>query len=56
MYFLVQACGSLMVLIGGLSLENFEEWFKFILTSSLVLKVGAAPFHPWYVNIAEGVK
>lgn len=55
-YFLTQACGSLIVLIAGSNLTNLIEAFQFILRISLLLKVGAAPFHFWYVSIASSLK
>lgn len=54
-YFLVQAVGSLMILILGISFWYFEE-SKFWVRVALLLKVGAAPLHFWYIQVAKCIK
>nr|APU89529.1 NADH dehydrogenase subunit 2 [Porcellio dilatatus dilatatus] len=55
-YFLIQACGSLMLLMTGLNLMNYELMFKVFISVALLLKVGAAPFHFWYIEVASKLR
>lgn len=55
-YFLTQACGSILLLISGVRIGRYEIGIKYFVIISLLLKVGAAPFHFWYVWVASGVK
>nr|UFK62207.1 NADH dehydrogenase subunit 2 [Habroscelimorpha dorsalis venusta]UFK62220.1 NADH dehydrogenase subunit 2 [Habroscelimorpha dorsalis saulcyi] len=64
-YFLVQAMASAVfffsiILISGLNSLNSEihlatEFMLMIINSSLLLKMGAAPFHFWFPEIIEGM-
>lgn len=55
-YFLAQACGSLVLLITGLNLISYEFIFDIFIGVALLLKIGAAPFHFWYVEVANSLK
>nr|ARO47906.1 NADH dehydrogenase subunit 2 [Osmylidae sp. EMHAU-20151229-16] len=63
-YFLVQALASsiLLFIVILLSLMNsmniflkLNEYFILIMNSSLMLKMGAAPFHFWFPGVMEGL-
>nr|UFK62194.1 NADH dehydrogenase subunit 2 [Cicindela puritana] len=64
-YFLVQALASAVfffsiILISGLNFMNSEiymisDFILMIINSSLLLKMGAAPFHFWFPEIIEGM-
>nr|UGW52809.1 NADH dehydrogenase subunit 2 [Isocladus armatus] len=54
-YFLVQACGSLVVLQAGLMLSFLDSVFLSVLVLALVLKAGGAPFHAWMPMIVTGL-
>uniref|UniRef100_E9NQ72 NADH-ubiquinone oxidoreductase chain 2 n=1 Tax=Nannochorista philpotti TaxID=1260225 RepID=E9NQ72_9NEOP len=64
-YFLTQALASIVLLFSViLSMLNFywisfsPEWnsnFLLIINSSLLLKMGAAPFHLWFPGVMEGL-
>nr|AKS04269.1 NADH dehydrogenase subunit 2 [Parasagitta elegans] len=45
-YFVVQSCGSLMVVIGGMLSDHGQLAFSMLL-SGLVIKMGLMPFHFW---------
>lgn len=53
-YFLIQSCGSFLLLFRGLNLLNSIR-FILGLRIALLIKIGAAPFHFWFPNIAESV-
>lgn len=52
-YFLIQACGSFVLLIRGIRLIRHSLVFKMLINIALLLKVGAAPFHLWYIWVAR---
>nr|AMW68047.1 NADH dehydrogenase subunit 2 [Myiodactylus osmyloides] len=61
-YFIVQALASAILLFSVLLLSmNSIFWVKYnlflnlILNSSLLLKMGAAPFHSWFPEVMEGL-
>lgn len=60
-YFLVQSLSSInflfCILLKILILKNFEINFilAILINSSLLIKIGAAPFHFWFPNIIEGI-
>nr|YP_009503510.1 NADH dehydrogenase subunit 2 [Abroscelis anchoralis]AWX64118.1 NADH dehydrogenase subunit 2 [Abroscelis anchoralis] len=64
-YFLVQALASAVfffsiIIISGLNFMNSEtflatEFILMTINSSLLLKMGAAPFHFWFPEIIEGM-
>nr|YP_214875.1 NADH dehydrogenase subunit 2 [Nesomachilis australica]AAV50263.1 NADH dehydrogenase subunit 2 [Nesomachilis australica] len=62
-YFLIQVLGSIILLLGAtiLSLSNFNFFFYsnhlpyIVITSALLLKMGAAPLHFWFPVVMEGL-
>nr|ANW48070.1 nad2 [Hippodamia convergens] len=61
-YFLVQVSASLFILFSFIyslmlnsSLEQMEMLPMFMFNSAILMKMGAAPFHFWYPEIAEGL-
>lgn len=54
-YFLVQACGSLVVLQSGMILRFIDPLFSGVLVLRLVLKAGGAPLHGWLPMISAGL-
>lgn len=65
-YFLVQALASAVfffsiIIISGINFINSEiyiisDLILIIINSSLLLKIGAAPFHFWFPEIIEGMR
>nr|UFZ13722.1 NADH dehydrogenase subunit 2 [Indosialis bannaensis] len=62
-YFLTQALASMMILFSVimsmffLGMTNFlvdNNFMQMIINSSLLLKMGAAPFHYWFPGVMEG--
>nr|ANJ60517.1 NADH dehydrogenase subunit 2 [Neoglyphea inopinata] len=53
-YFLIQALGSTMIMFSA-SLLMLNNSISIILILSLLLKLGAAPFHFWFPQIMEGL-
>nr|QRG01712.1 NADH dehydrogenase subunit 2 [Mesobuthus martensii] len=55
-YFFVQALASLLILVGSV-LPFFVEGFGslYVINFSLFVKLGAAPFHFWFVSVMEGL-
>lgn len=55
-YFFVQALASLLILVGRV-LPFFVEGFGslYVINFSLFVKLGAAPFHFWFVSVMEGL-
>nr|YP_007317368.1 NADH dehydrogenase subunit 2 [Neopetrolisthes maculatus]AGA56145.1 NADH dehydrogenase subunit 2 [Neopetrolisthes maculatus] len=54
-YFLIQALGSSMIIFSS-SLLLFSNFiFSILLSLSLLLKLGAAPFHFWFPQVMEGM-
>nr|YP_011035827.1 NADH dehydrogenase subunit 2 [Penicillidia jenynsii]WRI60683.1 NADH dehydrogenase subunit 2 [Penicillidia jenynsii] len=55
-YFLIQSLGSLTLMFSFLlMLFYFEEIYKILMMISLLLKMGAAPFHFWFPIVIEGL-
>nr|WDA94023.1 NADH dehydrogenase subunit 2 [Apotropina sp. 1 JJC-2023a] len=62
-YFLTQALASTILLFSFILMMNTENFLKFVnisctntmILSSLLLKLGASPFHFWFPNIIEGL-
>lgn len=60
-YFLTQSIASInflfSVLLKLILIKNFEinNLFSIIINSSLLIKIGSAPFHFWFPNIIEGL-
>nr|AII02494.1 NADH dehydrogenase subunit 2 [Doa sp. MJT-2014] len=60
-YFMVQSIASINFLFSILLIffffNNFEmnNFIYFMINSSLLMKMGAAPFHYWFPNIIEGL-
>nr|YP_010944509.1 NADH dehydrogenase subunit 2 [Chilocorus rubidus]WMB96362.1 NADH dehydrogenase subunit 2 [Chilocorus rubidus] len=61
-YFFVQMLASMLIMFVILmSLVNFEMFkpldklLSLILTSSLLMKLGMAPFHFWFIEVIEGM-
>jgi len=52
-YFLAQALGSALILYSGLALNSlsFHSIFFYILTTALLIKLGAAPCHFWFPKV-----
>nr|YP_009995910.1 NADH dehydrogenase subunit 2 [Spondylis buprestoides]QNQ64861.1 NADH dehydrogenase subunit 2 [Spondylis buprestoides] len=62
-YFITQALASTILLFSVIFLLKMTEfliwnmnyWMLIIFNSSLLLKVGAAPFHAWFPEVMEGL-
>jgi NADH-ubiquinone oxidoreductase chain 2 len=58
-YFIIQAASSanliLIVTVIGLLNNNFFAFFIISINLTLLLKLGRAPFHMWYINIIESL-
>lgn len=55
-YFLVQALASRILLLRIILLILFNfKFYNLIINSSLLLKIGAAPFHFWMPRVREGL-
>nr|YP_009144403.1 NADH dehydrogenase subunit 2 [Papilio glaucus]AKJ25884.1 NADH dehydrogenase subunit 2 [Papilio glaucus] len=60
-YFLTQAIASInflfTILIKLILLKNFEinNFISIMINSSMLMKMGSAPFHFWFPNIVEGL-
>ena len=60
-YFLVQALGSSLILLGGFSLINYPNSIitfyisSFFLICSLIIKIGIFPFHFWLPHVMGGL-
>nr|WRQ18147.1 NADH dehydrogenase subunit 2 [Dryodurgades tortilis] len=56
-YFIFQSISSTMMMLGVLLLlTNSKIEYQMILTSSMMLKMGVAPFHNWLLEMAEGLE
>nr|ASN74440.1 NADH dehydrogenase subunit 2 [Armadillidium vulgare] len=55
-YFLVQACASFLLFFSGVSMMNYMGMMKSLITVSLLLKLGAAPFYFWYLWVGSSLK
>nr|YP_010547118.1 NADH dehydrogenase subunit 2 [Nycteribia parvula]UYK51611.1 NADH dehydrogenase subunit 2 [Nycteribia parvula] len=55
-YFLIQTMSSMILLFSfSLMLFHFNEMYKIMMMISLLLKMGAAPFHFWFPSVMEGL-
>ena len=54
-YFLIQALGSVVLLISAIMIIIKIERFSLSLSAALLLKIGAAPFHFWFPPTLEGI-
>nr|YP_009738167.1 NADH dehydrogenase subunit 2 [Hippodamia variegata]QIB71477.1 NADH dehydrogenase subunit 2 [Hippodamia variegata] len=61
-YFLVQVSASMFILFSFLysfsflnSIEPLNSLSYYIFNSAILMKMGAAPFHFWYLEVAEGL-
>nr|ASS30679.1 NADH dehydrogenase subunit 2 [Lomis hirta] len=54
-YFLIQALGSSFIIFSGTALLFSLTLPSIVLSCSLLLKLGAAPFHFWFPQIMEGL-
>nr|WMQ77936.1 NADH dehydrogenase subunit 2 [Marumba cristata] len=60
-YFLTQSIASMnflfSILIKFILMKNFEmnNFISIMINSSLLMKMGSAPFHYWFPNISEGM-
>nr|ASW26901.1 NADH dehydrogenase subunit 2 [Gallerucida bifasciata] len=62
-YFITQTLASTMILFAITMILNtsdfipnsFNYWFMMILSSALLTKMGAAPFHSWFPEVMEGL-
>nr|YP_009417629.1 NADH dehydrogenase subunit 2 [Japanagallia spinosa]ARX63979.1 NADH dehydrogenase subunit 2 [Japanagallia spinosa] len=56
-YFMIQSISSSMMMLGVLLLLiNSKIDYQMILTSSMMLKMGIAPFHNWILEMIESVE
>jgi len=60
-YFLIQSVASLIVIFSIILFFIYSNYFsiiipKFILTVSLRIKLGIAPFHIWFPEVIEGLR
>ena len=54
-YFLIQALGSIVLLISAVMVILKISTFSISLSAALLLKIGAAPFHFWFPPTLEGL-
>lgn len=54
-YFLIQALGSIVLLISAVIVILKIQIFSISLSAALLLKIGAAPFHFWFPPTLEGI-
>nr|APX40928.1 NADH dehydrogenase subunit 2 [Apteropeda orbiculata] len=61
-YFITQVLASTIILFTIIelmymneSLMNFNYWLMMMMNSALLTKMGAAPFHAWFPEVAEGL-
>lgn len=55
-YFLVQACGSSILLFRGVNFFRKEDIFMGLILVSLLWKMGIAPFHTWFIQITRELR
>nr|AML26586.1 NADH dehydrogenase subunit 2 [Staphylinidae sp. BMNH 1274708] len=55
-YFIVQAMASSLLLLSIIMMSIYQKNFKILLlmNSSLLIKLGSAPFHFWFPEVMEG--
>nr|APX39261.1 NADH dehydrogenase subunit 2 [Psylliodes affinis] len=62
-YFITQSLASMIILFSIIFSMNMSEflpnnynpWMMMILNSALLMKLGAAPFHSWFPEVADGL-
>nr|YP_009327139.1 NADH dehydrogenase subunit 2 [Orthetrum glaucum]ANX09963.1 NADH dehydrogenase subunit 2 [Orthetrum glaucum] len=58
-YFLIQAMASIMFLVAILISEmtdfSMNMYSPYLISSALLMKMGAAPFHFWFPGVMEGI-
>lgn len=55
-YFLIQRFASVIFLVSSILIFFLDIWFRlFILTGTIFLKLGAAPFHSWFISLIKTV-
>nr|YP_009459829.1 NADH dehydrogenase subunit 2 [Longpotamon yangtsekiense]AUT14001.1 NADH dehydrogenase subunit 2 [Longpotamon yangtsekiense] len=54
-YFLIQAMGSTMFVTASCIFLSFSQMSALILLTSLLLKLGSAPFHFWFPQVMSGL-
>nr|QYC36473.1 NADH deshydrogenase subunit 2 [Sympetrum striolatum] len=58
-YFLVQAMASILFLVAVMSTEMtdffMDKGTPYLISSALLMKMGAAPFHFWFPGVMEGI-
>nr|AAX38552.1 NADH dehydrogenase subunit 2 [Pseudosquilla ciliata] len=54
-YFLTQALASAMILLASSAMVAEIMFSSYLLSTALLIKMGAAPFHMWFPMVAEGL-
>nr|AAL31606.1 NADH dehydrogenase subunit 2 [Jaxea nocturna] len=54
-YFLIQALGSATIVLTSCLIFYYFELAQTLISTALLLKMGAAPFHFWFPQIMEGL-
>nr|YP_010743018.1 NADH dehydrogenase subunit 2 [Anagonalia emeiensis]WEU75299.1 NADH dehydrogenase subunit 2 [Anagonalia emeiensis] len=54
-YFIIQSLSSSILMLGMMLIMMLNEKSSFIITISLLLKIGMSPFHNWVLSIIEGL-
>nr|YP_010016876.1 NADH dehydrogenase subunit 2 [Lophosquilla costata]QOL11180.1 NADH dehydrogenase subunit 2 [Lophosquilla costata] len=54
-YFLTQALASAMILLASSTMTTGVVFSQYLLSTALLIKMGAAPFHMWFPMVAEGL-
>jgi len=57
-YFLIQACGSFLILISGIAitLSPTERLASLLLSVGLAIKLGLFPVHLWVVTVSHAIR
>ena len=55
-YFLVQACGSVVLVYRGVFISNLRQSSVALIFLALALKLGLAPIHFWFPIVSEGLR
>nr|YP_010363551.1 NADH dehydrogenase subunit 2 [Atkinsoniella wui]UNZ12652.1 NADH dehydrogenase subunit 2 [Atkinsoniella wui] len=54
-YFIIQGMSSSILMFGIMFMMMMVKFSIFILSISLMLKIGMAPFHNWVLSVVEGI-
>nr|YP_010952957.1 NADH dehydrogenase subunit 2 [Empoascanara angkhangica]WMQ52400.1 NADH dehydrogenase subunit 2 [Empoascanara angkhangica] len=54
-YFLVQSVSSGMLILGLMMMLTLKLNYNLIIASSILIKMGVAPFHSWLLGVVEGL-